>query len=83
MSSGNREVDVNDVYDRAIVAAVTNVTRAAEELRARAALHKKNSVVDAMKSWVNVDAETRKRFLAVYQVAWYSVSSPLGVAVYI
>mmetsp|Transcript_8956 Transcript_8956/g.33200 ORF Transcript_8956/g.33200 Transcript_8956/m.33200 type:complete len:456 (-) Transcript_8956:1445-2812(-) len=83
VSSGNREVDVNDVYERAIVAAGTNVTRAAEELRARAAWHKKNSVVDAMKSWVNVDAETRKRFLAVYQGAWYSVSSPLGVAVYI
>jgi len=83
VSSGNRELDVTEAYERALVAAGMNATKAALELMERAKWHAEHSVTRTMKNWKYVDKKKRDGFLASYQGAWYTANTPLGIPVYI
>ena len=83
VDSGNREQDVKDAYERALVASGTNAAKAKEELTKRAAWHKDHELRLAMRSWEGVNASQRKAMYENYQGGWYTANTPLGVPVYV
>jgi len=83
VDSGNRELDVKDAYERALVASGTSAVKAKAELTKRAAWHKEHELRVAMRSWEGVSASQRKAMYENYQGGWYTANTPLGVPVYV
>ncbi len=81
--SGDRERDVRDVYERAVVASGANVDDAEESLRLRAAWHAANELRPAMKAWETFGEKKRRALYECYQGGWYTANTPLGVPVYV
>lgn len=81
--SGDRERDVRDAYERAVVASGANAHDAEESLRQRAAWHAAHELRPAMEAWATFGEKKRRALYECYQGGWYTANTPLGVPVYV